>query len=121
LFRHVAGIELDSEIPGFQRFVLKPFIRAGLGFARATYRSMHGEIESHWIHSGDQLTWSIRVPANTTARVFIPSEPDTLVTESGAPLPSAIGLRTLGNEPGYVVCEAAAGGYTFNSTLRATL
>ena len=44
LFRHVAGIELDPEVPGFQRFVLRPFIGRGLDFANASYRTMHGEI-----------------------------------------------------------------------------
>jgi alpha-L-rhamnosidase len=80
---------------------------------------MHGEIESHWRRAGDQLTWSIRVPANTTARVFIPTEPNTVITESGAPLSHTAGLRSLGGEAGYLVCEALAGRYTFSSTLRA--
>jgi alpha-L-rhamnosidase len=117
LFRHVAGIELDPETPGFQRFILKPFIRDGLSFARASYRTMHGEIESHWIRSGDQITWSIQVPSNTTARLFVPSSSDMPVTESGAPLSHAIGLKSFSHEQGYFVCEAVAGRYAFTSTL----
>ncbi|MBE2215831.1 MAG: glycoside hydrolase family 78 protein [Opitutaceae bacterium] len=109
LFRHVAGIELDPEAPGYQRFVLRPFVGAGLDFARATLRTMHGEIESGWRREGGALTWSIRVPANTTARVFIPSDPDTPVESDG--------LAIVGREGTFAVCEASAGRYTFHSSI----
>jgi alpha-L-rhamnosidase len=115
LFRHVAGIELDPEIPGFQRFVLRPFIGSGLTFARAGYRTMHGEIVSDWRRAGDKLTWSVHIPPNTTARVHIPSEPETNVTESGAPIEKAEGIHVIGRENRFLVCEAGSGDYTFTS------
>ena len=118
LYRHVAGIELDPDVPGFQRFVLKPYISSGLEYARAAYQTMHGQVESHWKRSGDQFSWSIRVPANTRARVSVPTEPDSPIFESGVPLARVNGLDPVGAEPGYFVCEAAAGSYTFTSTLR---
>ncbi len=115
LFRHVAGIELDPEAPGFQRFVLRPFINRDLEFARASYRTMHGEIASDWRLAGDRLTWSVRIPANTTARVFVPSEPEARVTESGVPVEKAGGLRVIGREEKFLVCEAEPGSYKFAS------
>ena len=116
LFRQVAGIELDDATPGFQRFVLHPFIGDGLDFARASYQTLHGKIVSDWQCDGRRLTWRIRVPANTTATVFVPSQPDSAVTESGVPVESADGLRVKGREGNFLVCEAAAGSYTFVST-----
>lgn len=110
LFRHVAGIELDPEVPGFQRFVLRPFVGAGLDFARASYRTMHGEIESHWRREGEALTWTIEVPANTTARVHIPSLPGASVESDG--------LTITGHDGAFAVCEAPAGRYTFRSSLK---
>jgi alpha-L-rhamnosidase len=32
LFRHVTGVELDPRMPGFRRFVLRPFIGGGFDF-----------------------------------------------------------------------------------------
>jgi len=110
LFRHVAGIELDPEVPGYSRFVLQPHLGAGLTSARATYATMHGEILSDWSLAGHQLTWKIRVPANTTAQVFIPSEPETDV--------AADGLTVSGRSGRFAVCQAPAGAYTFKSTWR---
>ncbi|HTY89517.1 MAG TPA: family 78 glycoside hydrolase catalytic domain [Candidatus Acidoferrum sp.] len=115
LFRHVAGIELDPDEPGFQRFMLQPFIGQGLDFARASYRTMHGEILSDWKRAGNKLTWSVRIPANTVARVYVPSEPGTLMTESGVPVEKAEGLRVIGREGKFLVCEAGAGNYVFGS------
>lgn len=107
LFRHVAGIELDPEEPGFQRFVLRPFVGAGLDFARASYRSLHGEITSHWQRDGDRLTWTVTIPPNTSARVCIPRDGSTPVGTDG--------LAVTGSEPGFAVCEAPAGSYRFTS------
>jgi alpha-L-rhamnosidase len=115
LFRHVAGIELDPEVPGFQRFGLRPFIGPGLDFARANYRTMHGEIRSDWKRTGGKLAWTIRVPANTRARVYVPSQPDTAVTEGGMPIEKIDSLRVIGREGKFLVCEAGSGSYTFAS------
>jgi alpha-L-rhamnosidase len=115
LFRHVAGIELDPDLAGFQRFILRPFIGKGLNFARASYRTMHGEIVSNWKHAGKKLTWTICIPANTSARVFVPSEPEIAVTESSVPVNKADGLRVLGREGCFLICEVESGTYNFLS------
>jgi alpha-L-rhamnosidase len=119
LFRHVAGIELDPDAPGFQKFVLRPFIGDGLSFARGSYRSMHGEIASDWQRTGDRLSWDVRIPANTTAKVYVPSVPNSVVMESGVPLEISVGLRPLGRDGEFWVCEAASGSYHFVSSLDA--
>jgi alpha-L-rhamnosidase len=118
LFRHVAGIELDPVASGFQRFVLRPFIGDRLTHACARYRTMHGEIVSHWTRAGDTLAWNVTVPANTTATVHVPCTPEALVTERDEPIERALGLRVLGRGAHAVICEAAAGRYTFVSRLR---
>jgi alpha-L-rhamnosidase len=118
LFRHVAGIELDDKVPGFQKFVLQPFIGAGLDFARASYRTMHGEISSEWQRAGGNLTWNVRIPANTTAKVFIPRTPNSAVSEGGKPVEQVTGLRVIGPANDYLICEAVSGVYSFGSTLK---
>jgi alpha-L-rhamnosidase len=110
LFRHVAGIELDPEAPGYQRFVLRPFVGAGLDFARASYQSPHGEIVSHWRREGDRLNWSVTVPPNTSAQVFIPSEPGSDVDSDG--------LALAGREGRFARCAAPSGAYDFTSVYR---
>jgi alpha-L-rhamnosidase len=101
--------------PGFSvRAATVPWRR--IDFARASYRTMHGEIVSDWRRVARKLTWTIRIPANTTARVYVPSAPDTTVTESGSPLEKSAGLRVIGREGNFWGCEAGAGNYTFCTT-----
>jgi alpha-L-rhamnosidase len=118
LFRHVAGIELDPETPGFQKFVLRPFLGEGLDSARGSYRTMHGEIVSDWKRNGDKLTWNIRVPANTSATVYIPAAANSAVSESGQPITKSAGLKVIGWRENSLMVEAAAGVYSFVSSLK---
>ncbi len=110
-FRHVAGIETDPEHPGFQRFILKPWPDARIGFAKTRYRSTHGEIRSEWRIEGDRLHWTVHVPANTSARAFIPADPGTRPAADGKPLPD-----DLPREGRHVIVDAEAGTHTFEST-----
>ncbi|MCC5024757.1 MAG: hypothetical protein J6386_24560 [Candidatus Synoicihabitans palmerolidicus] len=110
LFRHVAGIELDPDVPGYERFVLKPYLGAGLEWAGADYKTAHGTIRSHWRRDGDQVHWEITVPPNTRARVYVPSEPGTEVSSDGLELTERDGRFAVG--------QAVAGRYTFTRTWR---
>ncbi|ATC63334.1 alpha-L-rhamnosidase [Nibricoccus aquaticus] len=119
LFRHVAGIELDPAKPGFQHFILRPFIPAEgtLSHARATYRTMHGEIESAWKRSGSDFTWTIRIPANCTARVYVPSKTGMPIFENHLSLDRVAGLQNFDRVGDYATFTAPSGRYTFTSTL----
>ena len=79
---------------------------------------MHGEIASHWEWDGNKVTWSIRVPANTTARVYVPSEPDTAVAEGGVIVDKALETCLVGREGKFLVVQVSSGDYSFESTLR---
>ncbi len=109
LFRHVAGIELDDTEGGYQRFTLRPYLRAGLDHAKATYRTMHGTIHSAWRRDGSTVSWTITVPPNTSARVFIPH-----TTAAGAAL-ATDGLTLLSKTGEFAEVLASAGTYHFTS------
>lgn len=109
LYRHVAGIELDPAYPGYECFVLKPYLGTGLDWARATYDTMHGEISSHWQREGDRLHWDIVVPPNTRAQVWVPAAAGAEVALDG--------LSPGGFEEGWLRTEAPAGRYRISSHL----
>lgn len=67
LFEGVCGIHLQN-----QCITVKPIPNRQLQFAKAIYRSPVGEIESSWRYEGDEIEFTIKIPANTEARVILP-------------------------------------------------
>ncbi len=70
----LAGIRSDGNSPGFEHFVIKPAVVGDLTFAKAKYRSIHGEIVSDWRIINRTFSLSVTVPPGTTATVFVPGE-----------------------------------------------
>jgi alpha-L-rhamnosidase len=116
LYRSVAGIELDGEVEGFRRFVIRPHPGGGLTHAGASYRSMAGSIESRWRRVGKRLELEVGIPANARALVFVPSDPGTAVLEGGVASDRAEGVEPAGREGGFYVFKVQSGKYLFSST-----
>ncbi|SMF65425.1 alpha-L-rhamnosidase [Alteromonadaceae bacterium Bs31] len=85
LYRYIAGIELNPDKPGFQDFVLCPYIDSSLSYAKASYQTMFGQIESHWQYKQQTIQWDIRIPANSSARVGIPHDTIDSIAIDNAP------------------------------------
>ena len=73
LYTYVAGIQIDTENPGYKHFYLAPHPGGGLTNANATYKSIHGEIKSAWKIEGGNMVYEVTVPANTSATVTLPA------------------------------------------------
>lgn len=115
LYRCAAGIELDPEENGFKKFVLKPYPSRRLDYAGAEYRCLYGWIKSRWRWEADRLTYDVSIPPNTTARVFILSDPGTPILESGVPIEQVTGILPLGRDHSYAVYQVPSGLYCFVS------
>jgi len=116
-FYGVAGILPSEQGVGFKHIVFKPQLLPGPRWARASYRSMHGLITSHWRGEGEWLLWDITVPPNTTATVYLPAADAAAVTESGQPLESVPEIQVVGRSGDYVVLEVASGKYRLEAQL----
>ncbi len=116
LYRCVAGIELDPGANGFKRFLIRPYPGGGLRYAQAAYQSPQGKIESRWERKDKAFVLSVTIPANTRARVYVPTDKGTAVLESGEPAEKAPGVERMGIEKPFAVYDVASGRYEFTST-----
>ena len=73
LFRYVAGIDTDEEGAGFRNIILHPIIGGSLSYASGKYESPYGLIVSEWNKTDEEITYHIVIPANTTAKVYLPT------------------------------------------------
>ena len=66
------GICADPEVPGYRRFILQPTAGGNFSFARGSFESPYGTIESGWMAEDGKMTaYDCLVPANTTARLYL--------------------------------------------------
>ena len=70
-YEYLAGIRALE--PGYSKIQFRPTFIEGLNRVDCTYRSVSGTIESHWHRTGNGIEWTVVVPPNTTAEVYLPS------------------------------------------------
>ena len=103
-YRTLAGIQPVEEVPGFSHIVVKPFVPASLNYVRANTRTVRGPVAVEWKKDNGGLNLKVRVPATSTATIYVPA-PSAELVQSEPPLTPA---RTKG---GAVVYEIGSGGY----------
>lgn len=116
-YKALAGIRPDPEAPGFAHFTIRPEPVGHLTWVRAHYDSIRGRIESAWEKAGGHFTLYVRIPANTTATVYLPAADLEGIVESDKPLAASKGVRALGLEGDRAVLEVASGTYEFRSRM----
>ncbi|MBN1909130.1 MAG: glycoside hydrolase family 78 protein [Pirellulales bacterium] len=115
MWRVIAGINLDESQPGYKHIVLRPRPGGDLTWAKGSYHSIRGPIESHWTRKGKRLTWRVAIPANTTATVHVPTTQPASVQESGRPAVESPGVKFLRNEVDAAVYSVESGRYEFTA------
>lgn len=73
-YTDVLGIRRDESEPAYKHFYLEPKLGGGLTYARGSYESVYGKIESAWEVCEEGIKFRFVIPANTSATVTLPGE-----------------------------------------------
>ncbi|GBU07325.1 alpha-rhamnosidase [Bacteroidales bacterium] len=73
-FKGLGGIKPDPQKPGFKHIVLRPNFVSGLNQFEATHNSPYGEIVSAWSRKKNTITYSLEIPANSSATFYLPED-----------------------------------------------
>jgi alpha-L-rhamnosidase len=107
VYRYAAGIDTTLNGPGFKEIVIHPHLDAQMTSARAEYDSIYGKIISDWKGSrSGPFSLQVTIPANTTAKVFLPAIAGASLTEDG----SRVELQP---EAGSYIVQVGSGSHTF--------
>jgi len=109
--RAIGGLEPQS--PGYRTFTVSPQPGGGLGWAKMSFETRYGRVESAWVVAGEELTLEVVVPANTSATIRLPESRIDDVRESGRPLRQMDGLVTAVQSGDAVVAHVGSGRYRF--------
>jgi alpha-L-rhamnosidase len=113
--KYLGGIQTDPQAPGFKRILIRPYALDKLAWTKAQYTSPYGLIRSSWSREKGAFHLNVTVPANTTAKVFIPARNVQSVTEGGQALAKAEAVKLLGHDGATVTVEVGSGEYAFAS------
>lgn len=120
IYRYAAGIDTTADGAGFHRVYLHPHFDARLSSIDFTYQSPYGAIRSAWKVSGNDVTWDVAVPPNTTAELPLPSSETADYRLDDQALAKS-SLKTLAkNSAGDMTYLLPAGKYSFKINLRNT-
>ena len=83
----------------------------------AHYDSIRGRIESDWQRKQDQFELTVKIPANTTATVYLPARSPDSITETDQPLEKVAGVKFVRMEGDRAVITVESGRFHFSSSL----
>ena len=104
--------------PGKQ-LEIRPAIVDNLKWVRVSYHSVLGKIVSNWRRDGRRVIIHIVIPAQVTARVFVPTVNSAVVrVKDQSPSSKGImAIHTRAGPPGAIVYEIPSGNYLITSPI----
>ena len=110
---NILGIDMQDGVPGFRSIRFHPKPGGGLTWAKGSYDSIRGRIESDWRVEGGKFRYRVRVPVGSTGHIVLPSSRESAIMESDAPLGKSTGIRSVRTAAGTTVIEVGSGEYRF--------
>jgi hypothetical protein len=117
-FKALAGIQADPTSPGFEHFFIRPNVVGDLTRVKAEHQTMHGMILSEWERKDGKLQLHVKVPANTSAAIILPTSDVESVMEGGQPVGSVEGILTITGRNSQPICEVQSGEYRFECAIK---
>ncbi|MEN5232990.1 alpha-L-rhamnosidase [Sphingobacterium faecium] len=116
MYEHSLGIQRDEDSPAFKHFILNPEPDQSdqLSYAKGFYDSKFGRIESAWEKSEKGLKYTVHVPANTSATLYLKASSLSHIMHEGKLLKQDRYITYLGFKNGKFVFKLCSGSYVFN-------
>jgi len=113
MYRVITGIDTYEDAPGYKQIKIKPHLGGKLTYANADLETFYGKVSSHWKIENGRLQLDAEVPANTTAKIYIPAANAESIKEGGKNLSAMKELKVIGKEDDYILVEVGSGNYHF--------
>jgi alpha-L-rhamnosidase len=83
MYKGLGGIKPDPASPGFKNILLHPHFVKGLDQFSAEHDSPYGKIRSAWKREGNEISYTVTVPPNTTATLTLDTSPRPQILAAG--------------------------------------
>lgn len=92
-FKGLGGIMLDEAHPGFKHVLFKPNFVNGLDHFEAEHEGPQGTIKSAWKRKGKNISYSVQIPANSSATIYFPLQPGQKAYQGRTPVDAILKLE----------------------------
>ena len=107
VYRYVAGIDTSLSAPGFKKIVIYPHLDERLTSSKGEYDSIYGKIATEWTNTATgRFRLKVKIPANTTADVYLPAKPNAQVFEGDRKMDAQA-------QEGMFIVHVGSGAYDF--------
>lgn len=115
MYRVMAGLDTYSEGPGYKKIKIQPHLGGNITYANADLNTGYGTAAVHWKKDNGIFTMDVTIPANTTARVYLPASASDHLKEGEKNVSEVSGIKVIGKEGTYVLVEVGSGTYHFSA------
>lgn len=112
------GLGIDTEHSAYRNILIKPSYSREVDFMKGSYESINGTIASGWEWQRNQLLLTVDIPVNTTAKIHLPTDDLSKITESDNKLDNAPGVKSLTLNQSDTVVEVGSGHYVFSVDMK---
>ena len=118
MYAYMVGIKTEGA--GFRNIIIEPQLDLRKTFpqgqkqiteVKGEYASVNGMIKSHWKINGNQVEYTISIPANTKAQFIVPNTMGN-IPKGGE------GIQSVSQKEGKTIIELASGDYVFKMNLK---
>jgi alpha-L-rhamnosidase len=113
LYRQLAGMKADPQLPGYRHIIFKPQPVQELTYVTYTNKTPYGKAGIRWEKENGKFTAQITVPVGCSATVYLPTSDEYQVTESGKKVSMVEGVNFESIDDGYAVYKVQSGVYGF--------
>jgi hypothetical protein len=112
-FDGVGGIRQEDTSVAYKNIIINTEPIMGLEKGSVSFNSPYGRIYSEWDHQYVFHVFTIQIPANTTATIYLPTPPMSNIMESNSPLALHKEIKSLGYDKGRSIFKIGSGKYKF--------
>ncbi len=113
MYRTITGIDTKRELPGYKGITIRPHIGGGLTTAAASLDTYYGTITSEWKIVDKQKLFTIAIPVNTKATLYLPATNAAAIKENGVSLSDSKDITVIGKEGNAIALSVGSGTYQF--------
>jgi alpha-L-rhamnosidase len=112
--RDVLGIRQAEDSIAFRDIIIRPAFEIDLEWAKGHYDALPGRISVDWKKKECECTLKVSIPANTSAKVYLPAKDPTTIRESGKGLEASDGVQSVERKNMNTVITISSGHYSFS-------